>query len=134
MPCRIDKYLWCVRLSKTRSVATELINKGKVRINNVSVKPSREVKQGDVIQIQRNLAFFSYKVLDVISNRVGAPLVKDYLLDVTPKEEIEKFLEHKAHQDVYRKYGTGKPSKKDRRDIGDYLSWDEDFLEDQESE
>lgn len=126
MKLRWDKYLWCVRLSKTRSQAAELISKGKVRVNGEQIKPAREVKIGEVVGIQRNSAVFSYKVLALLDKRVGAPLVKDYLVDVTPEEEIEKYKNYKAAQNIYRET-DGKPTKKDRRDLDRFLDeWDED--------
>lgn len=124
MSCRIDKYVWAVRLTKTRSQATELVNKGKIRLNQSGVKPAKEVKEGDVISITKNAAVFSYKVLQILDKRVGAKLVPDYLLDVTPEEEREKFKTYQLAQSAYREYGTGRPTKRDRRDIEDYLSWD----------
>lgn len=120
---RIDKFIWCVRLSKTRSLATDLVKKGKVKLNEDSPKPSREVKLNDVIHIVKNNATFSYKVIGDLSNRVGAKLVADYIIDITPPEEIEKFKTYQAAQRVYREHGSGKPSKKDRRDLEDYLDW-----------
>ncbi|MEN9303925.1 MAG: hypothetical protein RL264_2354 [Bacteroidota bacterium] len=126
MKLRWDKYLWCVRLSKTRSQAAELISKGKVRVNGEQIKPAREVKIGEVVGIQRNSAVFSYKVLALLDKRVGAPLVKDYLVDVTPEEEIEKYKNYKAAQNIYRET-DGKPTKKDRRELDRFLDeWDED--------
>lgn len=124
MSCRIDKYVWAVRLTKTRSQATELVNKGKIRLNQSGVKPAKEVKEGDVISITKNAAVFSYKVLQILDKRVGAKLVPDFLLDVTPEEEREKFKTYQLAQSAYREYGTGRPTKRDRRDIEDYLSWD----------
>lgn len=121
MSSRIDKYIWCVRLSKTRSIATELVSKGKVRLNGELIKPSKEVKPGDIISIQRNTATFSYKVVQLLANRVGAKLVQDYLEDITDPVEIEKYKEYQLAQSSYREFGSGKPSKKDRRDISDFL-------------
>lgn len=118
---RVDKFLWCVRLAKTRSIATDLVQKGSFRLNGESIKPSKEVKQGDIISIQKNSAVFSYKVLQLLSNRIGAKLVNEYLIDITPLEEVEKYKLYQASQKIYRDYGTGKPSKKDRRDLDDFL-------------
>lgn len=121
MSSRIDKYVWCVRLSKTRSIATELVSKGKVKLNGEPVKPSKDVKPGDIISIQKNTAIFSYKVIQLLGNRVGAKLVGDYVQDITDPVEIEKYKQYQTSQSVYRELGTGKPSKKDRRDISDFL-------------
>jgi ribosome-associated heat shock protein Hsp15 len=122
MSLRCDKYIWAVRLAKTRSIATELISKGKIKINGVSTKPSKEIKIGDIISISKNAAVFSYKVILLLDKRVGAKLVSEYLLDITPAEEIEKFRTYQLAQQSYRENGSGKPSKKERRDLGDFLS------------
>jgi ribosome-associated heat shock protein Hsp15 len=123
MSYRIDKFVWAVRLSKTRSQAADLISRNKIKINDVAIKPSREVKIGDVISVQHNTAVFSYKVLSLLDKRVGAKLVPEYIIDITTPEEVEKFKEYQLAQRVYREYGTGKPSKKDRRDLDDFLDW-----------
>lgn len=121
MALRFDKYVWSVRLAKTRSQASELISKGKIRLNGMEVKPSREPKPGDLIQISKNTAVFQYKIIQLLENRVGAKLVADYLQDITPMEEIEKYKMYQLSQAVYRDNGTGKPTKKDRRDLDDFL-------------
>ena len=123
MSCRIDKYLWCVRLAKTRSQATELIAKGKVKINDLPIKASREAKLNEIISIQKNNAVFQFKILNVLDKRVAAKLVSDYLIDITSEEELEKYKQYQLAQSSYRNNGTGKPSKKDRRDIDDFLDW-----------
>jgi ribosome-associated heat shock protein Hsp15 len=121
MSLRWDKYLWCVRLAKTRTQATELFQKGKVLVNDSHVKPSREPKIGDVIAVLKNNAVFTFKVVALLDKRVGAKLVTDYLSDITPEEEIEKYRQYQLAQSAYRNYGTGKPSKKDRRDIETFM-------------
>lgn len=127
MSCRIDKYVWSVRLTKTRSIATELASKGKIKLNGEQAKPSKEVKVGDIISIQKNNATFSYKVLQLLNNRVGAKLVAEYVLDITDPIEIEKYKSYQLAQSSYRQIGTGRPSKKDRRDISDFLGeWQEE--------
>ncbi|MGV3630122.1 MAG: RNA-binding S4 domain-containing protein [Bacteroidota bacterium] len=123
MKIRVDKYMWCVRLAKTRSQATELISKGKVKLNGMEIKPSREIKTGDVIAVQKHNAFFEYEVLDFLDKRVGPKLVENYLRDITKPEEIEKLKAYQLAQSSYREYGTGKPSKKDRRDLDDFLDF-----------
>jgi ribosome-associated heat shock protein Hsp15 len=123
---RIDKYLWFVRLSKTRSQATELVSKSKVRLNGTIVKPAREVKLGDKLSVNRHNATFEYKILDFPKSRLGPKLVTDFLLDITSQEELKKFELYKESQKVYRSFGDGKPTKKDRRDLDDF--WD-DFLD-----
>ncbi len=124
MSVRVDKFMWCVRLAKTRSVATELIKKGKVKINQDTIKPSREVKVGDVISLTKHNAEFSFKILSLLEKRVGARLVEEFILDITPAGEIEKFKIYQESQKVYRNFGTGKPTKKDRRDLEEFLDWE----------
>ena len=125
MKIRLDKYLWAVRLSKTRSQATELINKGKVLINDTLIKPSREIKIGDIITILKHNAKFKYQVLAGLEKRVGAALVKDFILDITDPEEIEKFKAYQQAQNNYRQT-DGKPTKKDRRELDRFMDdWSE---------
>lgn len=124
MNCRLDKYIWAVRIAKTRSQASELISKGKIKLGGMQIKPSRETKVGDIISIHKNTAVFSYKVLQLLDKRVGAKLVADYIVDTTPPEEIEKYKTYQMAQSAYREYGTGRPTKHDRKDIEDYLNWD----------
>ena len=121
MGIRIDKYVWAVRLCKTRSQATELIQKNKIKLNAQEIKPSREVNVGDIIQIVKNNAIFSYQIKAILDKRVGAKLVEDYLRDITPEEEITKYKTYQIAQSVYRNNGTGKPSKKDVRDLKKFL-------------
>lgn len=123
MAIRFDKFVWSVRLTKTRSIATELISKGKIRINGLDVKPSKDVKVSDVIYVLKNSAVFTYKIKALIDKRVGPKLVIDYLEDITPLEEIEKFKLYVDSQSVYRQNGTGKPTKKDRRSLDDFLDF-----------
>jgi ribosome-associated heat shock protein Hsp15 len=121
MSLRWDKYIWCVRLAKTRSQATDLIQKGKIQINGQSIKPSREPKIKDIISVTKNNAVFTYEVIALLDKRVGPKLVVDYLNDRTLPEEIEKYKQYQLAQNAYREYGTGKPSKKDRRDLDEFL-------------
>ncbi len=120
MKLRWDKFLWCIRLAKTRSQAAELLSKGKVKINGEQVKPAREVKMNDEINIHRNTAVFTYKVVGFTDKRVGAALVVSFITDLTSEEEIEKFKAYQAAQRVYRQT-DGKPTKKDRRELDDFL-------------
>jgi ribosome-associated heat shock protein Hsp15 len=129
MSIRIDKYAWCVRLSKTRSIATDLVQKGKIKLNGTQVKPSRDVKEGDVLQVIKNTAIFEYKIKDLLDRRVGAKLVTNYLIDVTKPEEIEKYKTYALSQATYRNYGTGRPSKHDRKDINEFLLWEDESEE-----
>ncbi len=123
MALRLDKYVWCVRLAKTRSQASEAITKGKIKVGDGVVKPSKEPKVGDILQFSKNTAVFSYKIIQLLDKRIGAKLVEEYILDITPDEEVEKLKLYNLSQAVYRENGTGKPTKKDRRDINDFYDF-----------
>ncbi|GLU45570.1 RNA-binding S4 domain-containing protein [Allomuricauda sp. NBRC 101325] len=118
---RIDKYLWCTRYFKTRNLASNAVKKGQVRVNESVVKPSREVYPMDKIVLRKDQIDYRLTVLDLPESRVGAKLVDIYRKDTTPKEAFEhnELLQHaKKH---YRQKGLGRPTKKDRRDIDDFL-------------
>ncbi|WP_417875084.1 RNA-binding S4 domain-containing protein [Xanthomarina gelatinilytica] len=117
---RIDKYLWCVRYYKTRSLATTACKKGHVRVNGDQVKPSRDVYPTDEVQLRKDQINYIFTINDLPPNRVGAKLVDIYRTDTTPKEAFEAQELLKYSKDYYRKKGTGRPTKKDRRDIDDY--------------
>ncbi|MFB9052876.1 RNA-binding S4 domain-containing protein [Formosa undariae] len=117
---RIDKYLWCVRYYKTRNIATTACKKGHIKVNGAVVKPSRDVYPQDKIEVRKDQVNYSLKVNDLPPNRVGAKLVDLYRVDTTPKEAFEAQELLKYAKDYYRKKGTGRPTKKDRRDIDDY--------------
>jgi len=125
---RIDKYLWCIRLFKTRNIATQACKKGQVKIDDVSVKPSREIYGNETITIRKNQINYKIIVIDIPPSRVGAKLVNLYRQDITPKEEFEKTELLQYAKDYYRKKGTGRPTKKDRRDIEDYNASTEEDL------
>ncbi|OBQ55273.1 RNA-binding S4 domain-containing protein [Tamlana sp. s12] len=128
---RIDKYLWSVRYYKTRTLATTACKKGQVRINDDIVKPSRDVYPLDIVELRKDQINYKIKVNDLPPNRVGAKIVDLYRTDITPKEQFEAKELLKYSKDYYRKKGTGRPTKKDRRDIDNYT--DENFIEDTES-
>lgn len=117
---RIDKYLWSVRYYKTRSIATKACKKGQVKVNGKVIKPSREVYPTDKIELRKNQIIYQLTVNDLPPNRVGAKLVDIYRVDTTPKEAFEAQELLKYSKDYYRKKGTGRPTKKDRRDIDDF--------------
>ena len=126
MKIRLDKYIWAVRLSKTRSQASELIAKGRILVNDTHVKPSREVKVDETIVLLKHSARFQYKVIGLLDKRVGAPLVKDFIQDLTAPEEIEKLKTYQESQRNYR-LTDGKPTKKDRRELDRFMDdWQED--------
>lgn len=112
--------MWAVRLFKTRSLAAEACKKGKVYIQNVAVKPSRNVKVGDVVCVKKNPVLFSFKVLALSENRMGAKLVPGFMENVTTPDQLELLeLGRIAGQGV-RDRGTGRPTKKERRDLDDF--------------
>lgn len=126
MSCRLDKFVWSVRLAKTRSQAADAITKNKVKLNGEVAKPSKEVKLGDEIQVIKHTATFTFRVIQLLEKRVGAKLVADYIIDITDPLEVEKLKTYQLSQSIYRDYGTGKPTKKDRRSLDDFLeNWNE---------
>ena len=114
---RIDKFLWCVRYFKTRNIATEACKKGHVKINGDAIKPSRAIFNGEKITVRKNQVNYEFEVLDIPTNRVGAKLVDFYRKDTTNPEQFEKMELLKYAKDYYRKKGTGRPTKKDRRNL-----------------
>lgn len=129
---RVDKYLWCIRYFKTRSIATNAVKKGQVKVNDAIVKPSRDVYPMDIIKVRKNQINYILQVLDLPESRLGAKLVDIYRKDITPKENLEKLDLLKYSKDYYRKRGTGRPTKKDRRDIDDIYNNDDFFTIDSE--
>ena len=119
---RIDKYLWAIRAFKTRTDATDACKGGKVKIAGVNAKPSKEVKPGDVIQVKKGTVTFTYKVLQPLERRVGAKLVPEYALNLTPESELEKLRAPVETFFLTRDRGAGRPTKKDRREIEE--AWD----------
>lgn len=121
---RIDKFLWSIRFYKTRTVATEEIKKNRVSIGDSVVKSSKEVKEGDVIKVRKNQIDYKIKVIQIPKSRIGAKLVPLHIKDVTDKEQYELLKMRKMSQDYYRIKGEGRPTKKDRRDMDDYVEND----------
>ena len=117
---RIDKYLWCIRFFKTRNMASEACKKGQVKLDDANCKPSKEIYGNELIRVRKNQINYKLKVLDIPESRIGAKLVDLYRKDETPKEEFEKTELLKYSKDYYRKKGSGRPTKKDRRDIDGY--------------
>jgi ribosome-associated heat shock protein Hsp15 len=118
---RIDKFIWAVRLTKTRTLASELCKKNKILVNDEEIKPSRNVKVNDVVTVKKSGVSFKYKVLAELEKRVGAKLVADYIKEITEVEELEKYKIIQMAQKTYRQHGLGRPTKKDRRDIDNFL-------------
>lgn len=118
---RIDKYLWAIRVYKTRSEATEACNGNKVKIAGVNAKPSKAVKVGEVIEVRKGSALFTYKVLALSENRMGAALVPEYAENLTPESELAKMHAPRETILYQRDRGTGRPTKKDRRILDDLM-------------
>ena len=128
---RIDKWMWATRIFKTRTIAVEACKKNRVMINDMAVKPSKMIKVGDVIQIRKPPVIYSFKVLALTQNRIGAKLVSEYLENITPPEQYEILELNKISGFVNRARGTGRPTKKDRRNLDDFqdapVFLDDDF-------
>ncbi|MBK5722603.1 RNA-binding S4 domain-containing protein [Dysgonomonas sp. Marseille-P4677] len=126
---RIDKWLWAVRLFKTRSIAIEACKKGRITIKGIAIKPSRMIKIGDVIEVRRAPIVYSFEVLGLSENRMGAKLVPGFMKDVTPASQLEILELSKMSGFVDRARGTGRPTKKDRREL-DQFAEDYTFFDD----
>ncbi len=118
---RIDKWLWAVRIYKTRSMATEACKKGHVSIGNMPVKASRVVHVGETVKVRKSPITRSFKVFALAEKRMSAKLIVDFMLDVTPPEELELMEMQKSMLWISRDRGTGRPTKKDRRDLDDFF-------------
>lgn len=119
---RIDKYLWSIRVYKTRTDATDACKGGKVRVNGADTKPSKSVKAGDVITARKGAVTYTYKVLELIDKRQGAKLVPRYAENLTPQEELDKLRAPVETFFLKRDRGAGRPTKKDRRQMEDLWS------------
>ncbi len=118
---RLDKYLWAIRIFKTRSDATDACNGNKVRIAGVPAKPAKAVKPGDVIEVRKGSAQFTYKVLQLAESRMGAALVPQYAENLTPESELEKLHAPRETIVLQRDRGAGRPTKKDRRQLDELM-------------
>lgn len=118
---RIDRFLWAVRIFKTRSIASEACKKSKVLINGKSVKPAKNVNVGDEIDVRKDSIIRTYKVLALLKNRVGAKLVDGYICETTTQEELDKLVMIRHNINGYRSTGTGRPTKKDRRELDGFF-------------
>lgn len=117
MSTRVDKYVWAIRLFKTRTDATDACRGGRVSVNGAVVKPAREVKEGDTIKVRKGANHLTFKVLATLEKRVGAKEVEKYALNLTPPEEMEKIKAPVETFLITRDKGTGRPTKKDRRQM-----------------
>ena len=114
---RIDKYLWAIRVFKTRSDAADACKSGKVAVNGQPAKQSKEVKTGDMLEVRKGPVHYRYQVLALLEQRVAAKNLAPYVLDITPPEELAKGETHHETVLVWRERGTGRPTKKERREI-----------------
>lgn len=120
---RIDKYLWAIRVFKTRTDAADACSGNKVRLNGCVAKPSKQVKIGDTLEIHKGSASFTYKVLKLTESRMGAPLVPDFAENLTPESEIAKLRAPVETIVLKRDKGAGRPTKKDRRQLDEMRDW-----------
>ena len=129
MAVRVDKYLFAMRIYKTRSMAADACKKGRVTMNGQQLKPSRTFSEGDKFSVRKGPITFSYEVLRLSENRLGAKLVPDYMRDITAKDQLELLELARLAGQSGRDRGTGRPTKKDRRDIEQFVSddWDNDL-------
>lgn len=125
---RIDKWLWAARIFKTRSMAAAACKKGQVSMNGAQMKPSRTVKEGDVVSVRKPPITYSFKVKQCIEKRVGAKLIPEILENVTPPEQYELLEMNRISGFVNRARGTGRPTKKDRRSLDEFTT--QEYLDD----
>lgn len=125
---RIDKWLWAVRVFKTRTVSGEACKKGRVSVGGVVVKPSRLIKVGDVVDVRKPPVTYSFRVLALTENRLGAKLVADYMENITPKSELDLLEVVKISGFINRPKGLGRPTKREGRELRDFteesMGWD----------
>ena len=137
---RIDKWLWAVRVFKTRTVASEACKKGRVAVGGAeAVKPSRTIKVGDVVRVRKSPVTYSFSVLALAQNRLGAKLVPEYMENITPKSELDLLEVVKISGFIDRRKGLGRPTKREGRDLAQFTEsmsdgWDMDFLDDEDDE
>ena len=126
---RVDKYLWAMRIYKTRSIAADACKNGRVTLNGVQLKPSRTFHVGDTFNVRKGPITYTYKVLQLTENRLGAKLVPEYMRDCTAPEQLELLELARMAGNGTRDRGLGRPTKKDRRDIETFFDEliDEDF-------
>lgn len=127
---RIDKWLWAARIFKTRTIAAEACKKGRISINGAQAKPARMIKAGDTIQVRKPPVTYSFKVLQAIEKRVGAKLVPEVMENVTTPDQYELLEMNRISGFINRARGTGRPTKKDRRDLDDFFT--PEYLDDLE--
>ena len=134
---RLDKYLWAVRIFKTRSDAADAIRNNKVTVNGAYAKPSRDAKVGDKVDVKRGMITYSYLITDLVANRQPAKNVPLYCQDITPQSELDKLNMPRETIFVFRERGTGRPTKKERREIDavmDEMFFDDSAFDDEDDE
>lgn len=119
--CRIDKWLWAVRLFKTRTLAADAVSTGKVKVDEENVKPAYLLTTGRVLNIKKGLVKYKYKVRGIIDKRVSAQIATQYYEDITPEEELLKLKMKEFFPAAFREKGTGRPTKKERRDLDEWM-------------
>lgn len=131
MEVRVDSFLWAVRIFKSRSIAANACKMGRITINGQPVKPSRQVAINDVVGVRKSPITYSFKVLQLTKNRMGAKWVPDYILNVTSPEELEQLELKRLSGFIDRAKGEGRPTKKERRELD---TWSESFFWDEDDE
>ncbi|MDE7026796.1 RNA-binding S4 domain-containing protein [Duncaniella freteri] len=132
---RIDKWMWAMRIFKTRTIATDACKKGRVLMGGVAVKPSRTIKEGDIINVRKPPVTYSFRVKALAQNRLGAKLVPEYMENITPKSELDLLDVVRISGFIDRRKGLGRPTKREGRDLAEFTDslsdgWDIDFLDD----
>ncbi|MCI9172466.1 RNA-binding S4 domain-containing protein [uncultured Duncaniella sp.] len=136
---RIDKWLWAMRIFKTRTIATEACKKGRVLMGGVAVKPSRTIKVGDTISVRKPPVTYSFLVKALAQNRLGAKLVPEYMENITPKSELDLLDVVRISGFIDRRKGLGRPTKREGRELAEFTEsmadgWDFDFLDDDDDD
>lgn len=129
---RIDKWLWSIRIFKSRTIATDVVKAGRVRINDAAIKPSYQIAEGEVVTVKKDGFNFQFRAVQLIEKRVGAPIAVTCYEDVTPEEEKNKYLawfQNGSPAAEKRERGTGRPTKKDRREMDDFKNVEFDWEE-----
>ena len=137
MEARIDKWLWAARIFKTRSIAADACKNGRVTLKGERIKPSRIIKEGDVIEVRKPPITYTFRIIKAIENRVGAKLVPEILENITPPEQYQLLEMNRISGFIDRARGTGRPTKKERRQLDDFTTpaffdFDDDIDEDDE--
>lgn len=136
---RVDKWLWAMRIFKTRTIATEACKKGRVYVGDALAKPSRTIKVGDIVKVRKPPVTYSFRVLALTQNRLGAKLVPDYLENITPKSELDLLDVVRISGFIDRRKGLGRPTKREGRELAEFTDslsdgWDFDFLDDDDDD